>query len=83
VKLIIEYFFQACVLRKLDPYSAGCNMWLSTTTSDFPSGTYRYLAKWKGEPEECGRIDLIHPGSEADNRSVEKKITEEGIPCSR
>jgi hypothetical protein len=82
VKLISEYFFQVCLLQKMDPYSDNCNMWLSTSTSDFSSGTYRYLAKWKDSAEECGRIDLIHPGSSRASRAVSKTIMKEGRPCS-
>jgi hypothetical protein len=84
VKLIREQFFQVCALRERDPYSTQCDLWFSAgPDQDFPVGTYRYLARWGEGPEECGKVDLSHPGSEADGRTIFKTIQETKAACIR
>lgn len=84
VKLMLEYLFQVCKLRKFDPYSAECDMWVAAgPAADFPQGTYRYRARWGNGVEECDMVKLVPLGSGQDDRITVRTIRETKQPCAR
>lgn len=57
VKLILEHYFKLCEAQKIDPYSAKCDMWF-IADKEVPAGTYRYLASWRDNVDECNKVEL-------------------------
>jgi hypothetical protein len=83
LQVIREYFFQLCRLAGKAPYSSECDMWSpADADTQFPQGTYRYLAHWANGSDECNKVVFVNNGADIDKVQT-NTIRQTGNACAK